>query len=98
MDALSGIKIGFIGLGLMGRPMSLNLHRAGAKLLIYNRSRGVVDELVGAGMEAAASPKDVAERVPIIVLMVSDTPAVERANEVHVAAARRGSRNTCSRS
>jgi 2-hydroxy-3-oxopropionate reductase len=78
MDTLSGIKIGFIGLGLMGRPMSLNLHRAGAELVIHNRSRGVVDELVGVGMEAAASPKEVAERAPIILLMVSDTPAVER--------------------
>ena len=78
MDTLSGIKIGFIGLGLMGRPMSLNLQRAGAELVIYNRSRGVVDELVGVGIEAAASPKDVVERVPIIVLMVPDTPAVER--------------------
>ena len=78
MGTLSGITIGFIGLGLMGRPMSLNLHRAGAELVIYNRSRGVVDELVGVGIEAAASPKDVAERAPIIVLMVSDTPAVER--------------------
>ncbi len=78
MGTLSGITIGFIGLGLMGRPMSLNLHRAGAVLVIYNRSRGVVDELVGVGIEAAASPKDVAERAPIIVLIVSDTPAVER--------------------
>jgi 2-hydroxy-3-oxopropionate reductase len=78
MATLSGVTIGFIGLGLMGRPMSLNLHRAGAELVIYNRSCGVVDELVGVGIEAAASPKDVAKRAPIIVLMVSDTPAVER--------------------
>ncbi len=78
MGTLSGITIGFIGLGLMGRPISLNLHRAGAELIIYNRSRGIVDELVGVGIKAATSPKDVAERAPIIVLMVSDTPAVER--------------------
>ena len=78
MGTLSGITIGFVGLGLMGRPMSLHLHRAGAELVIYHRSRGVVDELVGVRIEAAASPKDVAERAPIIVLMVSDTPAVER--------------------
>ena len=78
MGTLSGITIGFIGLGLMGRPISLNLHRAGAELIIYNRSRGIVDELVGVGIEAATSPKDVAERAPIIMLMVSDTPAVER--------------------
>ena len=67
MGTLSGITIGFIGLGLMGRPISLNLHRAGAELIIYNRSRGIVDELVGVGIEAATSPKDVAERAPIIV-------------------------------
>ena len=78
MGTLSDITFGFIGLGLMGRPISLNLHRAGAELIIYNRSRGVVDELVGVGIEAATSPKDVAERAPIIMLMVSDTPAVER--------------------
>ena len=78
MGTLSDITIGFIGLGLMGRPISLNLHRAGAELIIYNRSRGVVDEPVGVGIEAATSPKDVAERAPIIMLMVSDTPAVER--------------------
>lgn len=78
MGTLSGSRIGFIGLGLMGRPMSLHLHRAGAELVIYNRSRGVVDELVGAGMKAATSPRDVAERTPIIILMVTDTPAVER--------------------
>lgn len=52
MNALTGTTIGFIGLGLMGRPMALNLHRAGARLVIYNRSRGVVEELSALGMES----------------------------------------------
>jgi 2-hydroxy-3-oxopropionate reductase len=77
MRPLAGSTIGFIGLGLMGRPMSLNLQRAGAHLVIHNRSRAVVDELAAAGMEAAASPRAVAERTAAVVLMLSDTPAVE---------------------
>ncbi|MEE8196755.1 MAG: NAD(P)-binding domain-containing protein [Acidiferrobacterales bacterium] len=57
MRTLSATMIGFIGLGLMGRPLSLNLKRAGAQLVIYNRSRRVVDELVALGMTAADSPR-----------------------------------------
>lgn len=78
MGTLSGTTIGFIGLGLMGRPMSLNLQRAGGQLVIHNRSRGVVDELAAHGMQPADSPKEVAERTPTVILMVSDTPAVEQ--------------------
>ncbi|MFQ5936473.1 MAG: NAD(P)-dependent oxidoreductase [Acidiferrobacterales bacterium] len=78
MGTLSGSTIGFVGLGLMGRPMSLNLKRAGAELVIYNRSRGVVDELAAQGMTPASTPQDVAERAPTVILMVSDTPAVEQ--------------------
>lgn len=77
MARLAGLGIGFIGLGLMGRPMSVHLMRAGAAMTIFNRSRGVVDELVGFGMRAASSPREVAERSEIVLLMVSDTPAVE---------------------
>ena len=78
MTPLSGYHIGFIGLGLMGRPMSLHLHDAGARLTIHNRSRTVVDELVRPGIEAADRPIEVARRASIVVLMVSDTPAVEQ--------------------
>jgi len=78
MTSLSGYRIGFIGLGLMGRPMCLHLHRAGAQLTIHNRSRAVVDELIQPGIEAADRPAEVARRADMVVLMVSDTPAVEQ--------------------
>lgn len=78
MSALKGVTIGFIGLGLMGRPMSLNLQRAGAELVIHNRSHGVVEELSAEGMTPANSPQAVAERAPTLILMLSDTPAVEK--------------------
>ncbi len=78
MGALSGSTIGFVGLGLMGRPMSLNLQRADARLVIYNRSRAVVDALARDGMTPADSPRAVAEQAPVVILMVADTPAVEK--------------------
>ena len=74
---LDGQTIGFIGLGLMGRPMARNLHAAGARLVGHNRSRAPMDELAREGMEAAESPREVGERAPVVILMVSDTPAVE---------------------
>ena len=78
MKPLDGYTIGFIGLGLMGRPMCLNLHRAGARLRVYNRSLGVLEKILRPGMEAAATPAAVAESADTIILMVSDTPAVEQ--------------------
>ena len=77
MNVLDGYTLGFIGLGLMGRPMCLNLHRAGARMVIHNRSRGVVDELAQAGMHPADTPAEVADRADLIVLMLTDTPAFE---------------------
>lgn len=77
MPPLAGRTVGFVGLGLMGRPMSLNLRRAGADLVIHNRSRAVVDDLAASGMKPAANPREVAERADTVVLMLSDTPAVE---------------------
>ena len=74
---LEGYTLGFIGLGLMGRPMCLNLHRAGAQMIIHNRSRDVVDELERTGMLAAETPAEVARSAEIVLLMLSDTPAVE---------------------
>ncbi len=78
MPSLEGLEIGFIGLGLMGRPMCKNLQLAGAELVIYNRSRAKVDELAKQGMSPAMSPREVAERTDTIIIMVSDTPAVEK--------------------
>ena len=77
-QSLSGAVIGFIGLGLMGRPMSRHLRAGGAEVVIHNRSRGVVDALAAEGMMPAASPREVAQRAPTVIVMVSDTPAVER--------------------
>jgi 2-hydroxy-3-oxopropionate reductase len=70
--------IGFIGLGLMGKPMARNLRKAGYSMVIHNRSRDVVDEMVAEGMVAASSPREVAEQVDAVILMLPDTPTVER--------------------
>ena len=75
---LSGHIVGFVGLGLMGRPMATNLHAAGAEVVIHNRSRAVVDALEAQGLSPARSPREVAERAPVVVVMATDTPAVER--------------------
>ncbi len=71
-------NIGFIGLGVMGKPMAKHLVTAGHRLLVHNRSRGAVDELVTAGATAAASPAEVARGSTVIITMLPDTPDVER--------------------
>lgn len=77
MAHLDGWKIGFIGLGLMGKHMARNLHAAGAYVVIHNRSRAIVDELAAEGMTPATSPSGVAKRSSVILLMLTNTPAVE---------------------
>jgi 2-hydroxy-3-oxopropionate reductase len=79
MNILPGMKetIGFIGLGLMGRPMAKNLLKAGYPLVVTSRSRGPVDDLVAAGARAAASPADIARQTTRIITMVPDSPDVE---------------------
>ena len=69
--------IGFIGLGIMGKPMALNLIKAGYSLVVQSRSRKPVDELVAAGATAAATPAEVAQAATIVITMVPDTPDVE---------------------
>jgi 2-hydroxy-3-oxopropionate reductase len=69
--------IGFIGLGIMGRPMARNLLKAGHSLVVHNRSRGPVDELVAAGATAGTSPKDVAARSDLLITMLPNSPDVE---------------------
>ena len=71
-------NIGFIGLGVMGKPMAKHLITAGHRLTVHNRSRGAVDELVAAGATAASSPAEVARASTIVITMVPDTPDVER--------------------
>jgi 2-hydroxy-3-oxopropionate reductase len=68
--------IGFIGLGLMGRPMAKNLLKAGFPVVAHSRSQGPVDDVVGAGAERAASPADVAKKATRIITMVPDSPDV----------------------
>jgi 2-hydroxy-3-oxopropionate reductase len=69
--------IGFIGLGLMGRPMAKNLLNAGYPVVVHSRSQAPVDDLVSAGAVAAASPVDVARQATRIITMVPDSPDVE---------------------
>lgn len=70
-------KIGFIGLGVMGKPMAANLLEAGYPLVAHNRSREAVDELAEAGAEPASSPREAAERSDIVITMLPDSPDVE---------------------
>jgi 2-hydroxy-3-oxopropionate reductase len=69
--------LGFVGLGIMGRPMSLNLLKGGHRVHLFSR-RGVPPELVSAGGVACASGREVAQRSEIVFAMVPDTPDVER--------------------
>ena len=72
------MTIGFIGLGLMGKPMAKNLLKAGFPLVVHSRSPGPVDELVADGATAAGTPADVARHSTRIVTMLPDSPDVER--------------------
>jgi len=69
--------IGFIGLGIMGRPMAHNLLKAGYQLVVHNRSRGAVDELAAAGATPASSSRDAAAHTDVVITMLPDSPDVE---------------------
>ena len=71
-------NIGFIGLGVMGKPMAKHLLAAGHRVVVHNRSRGAVDELVAAGATPASSPAEVARASTVVITMLPDTPDVER--------------------
>lgn len=70
-------RIGFIGLGVMGRPMAGHLVKAGHQVVVHNRSRGPVDALVEAGAIAGVSPEDVARQSEFVITMLPDAPDVE---------------------
>ena len=74
---MSKPKIGFIGLGIMGKPMSKHLLNAGYSLVVHDLMREAVQEVVAAGAEEAFSPKEVAERSKVIVTMLPDSPDVQ---------------------
>lgn len=71
-------RIGFIGLGIMGKPMARNLIKAGYPLVLHNRSQGAVEELVKEGASRAASPEEVAEQSDVVITMLPDSADVEQ--------------------
>ncbi|NMC15751.1 MAG: NAD-binding protein [Chloroflexi bacterium] len=73
---MSTLRLGYIGLGLMGKPMAQNLLKAGFPLVVHNRSRQKVEELVRQGACAAESPREVAERSDVVFTNLPDTPDV----------------------
>jgi 3-hydroxyisobutyrate dehydrogenase-like beta-hydroxyacid dehydrogenase len=73
----SKARIGLIGLGLMGRPMGMNLLKAGHPLTVWNRTASRADELVAAGATLAKSPKEAAAAADVLLTMVSDPQALE---------------------
>jgi 2-hydroxy-3-oxopropionate reductase len=70
-------KVGLIGLGLMGKPIGMNLLKAGFPLTVWNRTRSRADELVAAGAKFAQSPRDLAANSELMLSIVSDPPALE---------------------
>jgi 2-hydroxy-3-oxopropionate reductase len=69
--------LGFIGLGVMGRPMALNLLKRGFSVVVFSRSRGPVDTVVAQGAARAESPADVARQATCVITMLPDGPDVE---------------------
>ena len=78
LEADPGVIPGFIGTGIMGKPMVRNLVKAGFEVVIHNRSRGAVDELTADSdkVTAAGSPAEVARAVDTVILMLPDSPDV----------------------
>jgi 2-hydroxy-3-oxopropionate reductase len=72
------MKIGFIGLGIMGRPMALNLRKAGHELFVYARRKESMEPLTTAGATACGSPLEAAAKSEVVFTMVADTPDVEQ--------------------
>ena len=70
-------KIGFIGLGIMGKPMAKNLIKAGYSLIVYDIVEDPVKELVELGAEAGESPKDVASKSDVVITMLPNSPHVK---------------------
>ena len=70
-------NVGFIGLGLMGRPMALNLLKAGYAVTVWNRTRARADDVVAAGAKLAVTPRETAAGADVLFTIVSDPPAVE---------------------
>ncbi|MDQ3260205.1 MAG: 2-hydroxy-3-oxopropionate reductase [Pseudomonadota bacterium] len=72
------LKVGFVGLGIMGRPQAINLIKGGYQVAVYARRAESMQPLKDAGATTCASPKDVAAQCDVIITMVADTPDVEQ--------------------
>jgi 2-hydroxy-3-oxopropionate reductase len=72
-----GVRVGLIGPGIMGRPMAINLLKAGHAVAVHARRREAATPLAAAGATVCASPREVAERADVVFTVVSDTPDVE---------------------
>ena len=81
IPSLMSQTVGFIGLGLMGKPMARNLLKKGFSVIAHSRSQGPVDELVKDGATAAGSPAEVARGAKFIITMLPDGPDVEKVLE-----------------
>ena len=71
------MKIGFIGLGIMGKPMSKNLLKAGYSLVVCDKNQSAVDEVVAAGAQSAVNAKEVAKLCDVIITMLPNSPHVK---------------------
>jgi 2-hydroxy-3-oxopropionate reductase len=72
------LKVGYIGLGLMGKSMARNILKSGFPLVVHNRSRQAVEELAAEGAKPAASPVEVANQVDVVITNLPDSPDVEQ--------------------
>lgn len=72
------LKVGYIGLGLMGKSIARNILKSGYPLVVHNRSRAAVDELVAEGAQAAFSPAEVASQAEVVFTNLPDSPDVEK--------------------
>jgi len=73
------MKIGFVGLGIMGKPMAKNLLKAGHQLVVYDVNPAPVKEVAAAGAETAASAKEVAQKTDVVITMLPNSPHVKAA-------------------
>jgi 2-hydroxy-3-oxopropionate reductase len=73
------MKVGFIGLGIMGKPMAKNVLKAGHELTVFDFNKGAIEELVAAGATAAASGKEVAQQSDVVITMLPNSPHVKSA-------------------
>jgi len=72
------MRVGVVGLGIMGAPMAMHLHKAGLLAAVYNRTRAKAEPFAKLGVYVAESPADLAGRVDVVIVMVSDGPDVEQ--------------------